>query len=162
MANFANVSLFVPEGSLINSATINVIVPSSQIIGTGELGGVQDLAPPYPGPSQAPSFAAGRSVVSAWFVDIGGPLTPIINGNEISTGDLNLLIDFTGNIFASANDPGINWNGYIGGNGQVDIPYTVQMDVTYSPVPEPSSIALLGTGILGAAGFARRKVLTHS
>jgi PEP-CTERM motif len=33
------------------------------------------------------------------------------------------------------------------------------IDITPSSVPEPSSIALLGTGILGLAGVARRKFL---
>ncbi len=36
---------------------------------------------------------------------------------------------------------------------------TFSATTTASPVPEPSSLALLGTGILGAVGVARRKLL---
>ena len=36
---------------------------------------------------------------------------------------------------------------------------TFSATTTASPVPEPSSLALLGTGVLGAAGVARRKFL---
>jgi len=56
---------------------------------------------------------------------------------------------------------GVNWDGYIGGSGQVDIPHTVQSDVTYLPVSEPSTFVLLGTGILFLAVAACRKSLFH-
>jgi hypothetical protein len=55
--------------------------------------------------------------------------------------------------------PGVNWDGYIGESGQGDIPYTVALDVTYSPVSEPSTFVLLGTGILFLAGAGCRKFL---
>lgn len=161
LADFSNISLFVPYGNAITSAKISVIVPTTQIEGTGNIRVAQGLAPPYSGPSSQPSFGAGTSEISAWLVyELSSPLTPIINGNEVSTGDLSLFFNLTGTIFAPVSDPGYNWTGYTGGNGQADIPYTVQLDVSYSPVPEPSSIALLSTGLVGFAGFARRKYLS--
>ena len=44
------------------------------------------------------------------------------------------------------------------GNGLSTVPFTITVDAQQSTTPEPSSLVLLGTGILGFAGLIRRRV----
>ena len=45
-------------------------------------------------------------------------------------------------------------------NTNADAGTVVTFDTTAAPTPEPSSLILLGTGVLGAAGMMRRKIAT--
>lgn len=158
-ANFSSVSLFVPTGNAVTSAKIKVILPATPIQGTGVNFALNPFAPPGPGISIAPTFnGTGSTNVSVILAPsfFSPPPSPLINGTEVSTGDLALEFILDGMILDTVATPGVNWAGYIGGSGQVLIPYTVELDATYAPVPEPSTFALLGTGILGLAGATRR------
>ena len=158
-ANFSSVSVFVPAGNAVASASINVTLPPNPIQGTGINFAETPFPTPNPNsPSIAPTFNGNGS--TNVFVDYAAIIFhPIISGNEVSTGDLALYAEILGSIHDTVATPGVNWNGYIGGSGQVLIPYTVELDVTYSPVPEPSAFALLGTGIFALAGATRRQLL---
>jgi hypothetical protein len=101
-------------------------------------------------------FAYGTSEVT---VDsfIVGPLAAMVNGDEVSPNFQNLIVDYSGHVHSDLESPGSNWAGYLGAVGEVEVPYTIELDVTYSPVPEPSSFLLIGTGIFGLVGLARHK-----
>jgi hypothetical protein len=161
---FSNVSLSVPSGSIIHEASFSIILPSSQIAGTGYLvpentfGQIQDPSLP----SIAPTFSTnGISNISIDSYDYSGyELT--INGNEVSSDIQDLTFSYTGIIDSGVVDPGSNLAGYVGGFGQVDIPYSVQLDVEYTPVPEPSTFALFAIGAIGLAGVARLRFQRQS
>ena len=85
------------------------------------------------------------------------PGTPIINGNEVSTGTWNLSFISFGDIAATVDTQGYNWAGWIEGRGQADIPFSVQVDVDYTPpVPESAGFVLLGTRMIGSIAAIRR------
>jgi hypothetical protein len=158
-ANFSSVSVFVPAGNAVTSANITVTLPPNPFQGTGINFAETSFPTPNPGsPSIAPTFnGTGSTDAFVYYAPV--IFHPLISGSEVSTGDLGLYAEIQGSIHDTVATPGVNWNGYIGGSGQVLIPYTVELDVNYSPVPEPSAFVLLGTGILALAGAARRLIL---
>lgn len=182
---FSNISFAVPAGDIITSATMKLILLPSTVQGTANVyftgGGRAPLHPPDPwNPMSVPAtLGSGYSIVTvegldtvygtrfksfhfdgtADVFDMSNLLT--IEGNELSSAEMeHILLQVRSEILGHIESQGFNYASYMGGSGQADIPYTVEVDGTFSPVPEPSTFTLLGTGILGLAGVVRRRSLS--
>jgi len=176
----SNITFSVPTGNIITSVQLDLILPSPFVRGPAEYVDYTTRAISPPDASNpihiAPTLDGGT--VSASIDNV------LVNGHfQLGSADAGSLIFDLSNFltvdgsngFSNLDDVrflgqgaiyvgvsgGYNWAGYIGGSGHVDLPYTLEVSGTYSPVPEPSSIALLSTGLIGLAGIARRKYFSH-
>jgi hypothetical protein len=179
---FPDISFSLPSGSTITSATLQLLLPLTPVHGTATLS--LDPSNHIPPPDiENPIHIAptlNPNGVSSIFVD-SPVLIPFIsgidNGNGFKVFDLSSLLASDGNrlsadletlhllvgglISTTVDVQGFNFAGYVGGSGQAEIPYMLQIDGTFSTVPEPSGFVLLATGMAGAVVIARRLQLAR-
>jgi hypothetical protein len=158
-------SVSVPTGSVITSAiAFFYLANNGQIAGgTGSISYEGDFDLPFTPnpdePSVAPIFGPGTFSINASFEQCGCGIGATIDGDNAYYDPQTLEIMYAGNLYAPLEVPGSNWVGWLGASGQVDVSYVEQLDVTYTPAPtpEPSTLALLATGISGLAGVGLRR-----
>jgi hypothetical protein len=100
----------------------------------------------------------GNLLFSASYGGTNDPFTPIYTQGQGGSGYLFVLngTDFGSNF---ADIAYIGMSGTIGNSNDGPDDWSVVNPNQATPIPEPGSLMLFGTGLLGMAGFVRRKLL---